>query len=854
MKKGFTLIELLAVIVILALIAIITTPMIFGMIDSSKKGAFKAHKRAIEEAANNYYVLGYSMGQQGTIKYVTVGQLIDKKLLKGNEKIITSGEINNDSKIIIYNGDNGYNSSLQIYEDYFMEWYKNEMINGTQALVKKDKTKLPISGETTKIDVNLLMDEKYVDELRLSNNLESRCQGYTEIFNHNDKYEYKGYLDCGENSSIITSSSVTFGGKYNDGFRNVIETKDKGYVAVGYSQSPAITTYGTTTKGYNDGIIVKYESDGTVQWVQTFGGSSHDSFYDVIETAEGDYIVVGTTASQDGDLESLYTDRAAGAGDALIVKYSNTGQLLEKKVFGGGSDVGDDCFLRISSNPDGTYVVVGEGYAHQKDFDYTNVQKAYGYMDDVIVVYDSNLNILSSKVYGGGGNDYLNQMIKDSEGNYVILGASNSTNQDYAGVESYGSVDALIMKCNSDFNIMTIKKFGGSASDKFVDGIEVSDGYIILGYSPSTDGLMTGISKGEGDVVLVKYSKDLSTIIWKKTIGGSKIDNARRIINTKDGFTVIGSTYSNDGDIIGKTTTDDADAFIMQFDYQGNLKKNKIYGGTYNDVFDDIIETNNSYVLVGSTYSNDGDIAGQNKGSSDALLALFTKDLNSLANLKERVVLVEKVKEMSLTDTEKYGVELKDNYEHIYTTIDPTQELKSWCSSGNFFGTFNYKYGSCLYPMNEIHKTIITRLNVNNSISGINTLSTSEIKNEKNWQFLSMSFHSNYETILSEFKIDFQDGNTYSIEEAVAKHYIQPLVILSQGPYSDQNRTISDLLNIKSSNGNVNLNGGIFQMAIKPIKKIKNYNFRLNKKLISYSEIILYELNQFDLSITPVSN
>ncbi|MFV0249442.1 MAG: type II secretion system protein [Bacilli bacterium] len=37
--KGFTLIELLAVIVILAVIALIATPMILGVIDTAKKGA-----------------------------------------------------------------------------------------------------------------------------------------------------------------------------------------------------------------------------------------------------------------------------------------------------------------------------------------------------------------------------------------------------------------------------------------------------------------------------------------------------------------------------------------------------------------------------------------------------------------------------------------------------------------------------------------------------------------------------------------------------------------------------------------------------------------------------------------------
>ncbi len=41
-KKGFTLVELLAVIVILAIIALIATPIILGVIDDAKKGAAKS--------------------------------------------------------------------------------------------------------------------------------------------------------------------------------------------------------------------------------------------------------------------------------------------------------------------------------------------------------------------------------------------------------------------------------------------------------------------------------------------------------------------------------------------------------------------------------------------------------------------------------------------------------------------------------------------------------------------------------------------------------------------------------------------------------------------------------------------
>ncbi|MDD3453816.1 MAG: prepilin-type N-terminal cleavage/methylation domain-containing protein, partial [Bacilli bacterium] len=55
MKKGFTLVELLAVIVILAVIALISVPIILGIIEKSKKGATEDSAYGILEAANLYY-------------------------------------------------------------------------------------------------------------------------------------------------------------------------------------------------------------------------------------------------------------------------------------------------------------------------------------------------------------------------------------------------------------------------------------------------------------------------------------------------------------------------------------------------------------------------------------------------------------------------------------------------------------------------------------------------------------------------------------------------------------------------------------------------------------------------------
>ena len=54
-SKGFTLIELLAVIVILAIIALIATPIIVGVINDAKKNAFTDTAYGVAEAAKLYY-------------------------------------------------------------------------------------------------------------------------------------------------------------------------------------------------------------------------------------------------------------------------------------------------------------------------------------------------------------------------------------------------------------------------------------------------------------------------------------------------------------------------------------------------------------------------------------------------------------------------------------------------------------------------------------------------------------------------------------------------------------------------------------------------------------------------------
>ncbi|MGE5456087.1 MAG: glycine-rich protein [Ignavibacteriales bacterium] len=86
-KKGFTLMELLAVIVILAIIAAITVPIIVGIIDRTRESSYKESVRSIFEATKIY------VARQEFKKFPVEGINVTDPVLEIKNKNFTSGKI-----------------------------------------------------------------------------------------------------------------------------------------------------------------------------------------------------------------------------------------------------------------------------------------------------------------------------------------------------------------------------------------------------------------------------------------------------------------------------------------------------------------------------------------------------------------------------------------------------------------------------------------------------------------------------------------------------------------------------------------------------------------------------------------
>ena len=94
--KGFTLIELLAVIVILATIALITTPIVIGIINDSHKSTFKNSVEGVYRAIQEDYTQnGYTNTQTYTISATKIVNTSDTE--RTDAEFVFSGKIDKGS-------------------------------------------------------------------------------------------------------------------------------------------------------------------------------------------------------------------------------------------------------------------------------------------------------------------------------------------------------------------------------------------------------------------------------------------------------------------------------------------------------------------------------------------------------------------------------------------------------------------------------------------------------------------------------------------------------------------------------------------------------------------------------------
>jgi len=354
------------------------------------------------------------------------------------------------------------------------------------------------------------------------------------------------------------------------------------------------------------------EFNGTLAWVETFGGSGIDQATAVVTTEDGAYMVVGSTYSNDGHFAGLKSTTDA---DYFLMRVRPDGGVDWTKVYGGDDD---ELATGITKTSDGGYVLVGYS---RSDNCFTGSNG--GFHDYYILKVDAQGNEIWCQNFGYPGSDQAQNIIETREGDLMVTGffdVSASGGQGNDDRENAGTLHGVGeywgIKLDADGQFFWKRYFGGSNNDRSYNVMQTNDGgFVLIGSSESDDFDITD-SKGSYDYWAVKLSAE-GDLEWTRSFGGSEIDIAYDIATTLDGnFLIVGDARSNDQDV--STNYGNADIWLVAIDPQGNLIWEKSLGGSMFDSAKDLLPMNdNLYCVTGSSRSNDVDVT-TNNGENDA--------------------------------------------------------------------------------------------------------------------------------------------------------------------------------------------------------------------------------------------
>jgi hypothetical protein len=236
-----------------------------------------------------------------------------------------------------------------------------------------------------------------------------------------------------------------------------------------------------------------------------------------------------------------------------------------------------------------------------------------------IVKLNASGTYLWERCYGGSGFDAFYAMHLTNDGGCILAGETSSTNGDVTlnnGVEDY-----WVVKVDAQGNLEWQKSLGGSSQDKAYGVRQTASGeFLVTGYTSSSNGDVTG-HQGFEDIWIVKLDAS-SNIIWQRSLGGTQSDYAySAIVHGDESITLVGSTYSIDGDITQNSGA--MDSWLLRLNADGSLRWQKTLGGTEAEASrSGFRSTDGGLVLTGYTNSNDGDVSGNHGGGDFWLVKL----------------------------------------------------------------------------------------------------------------------------------------------------------------------------------------------------------------------------------------
>jgi urease beta subunit len=288
---------------------------------------------------------------------------------------------------------------------------------------------------------------------------------------------FKGYFDSwlfkidSKDGSIIWKKN--YGGREQDFVNSIVETNDGNLFVIGYTNS-------------KDGDVINNElgaaiwllklnpQDGKIIWQRTYGGSKSDVSTKIIKLRDGNFVIAGYSASNNGDLTVNY-----GVEDCWLLKVSPlNGNIIWQKSYGG---INMDYPSSIIETLDGNLIFVGSS----KSYDNFIVINKIDYDYLVIKVNSINGSIIWQKRYAGSKDDFARSILEMENGDLFISGTSESNDKDF--INNKGKKDIWIFYLeNSTLSLQSDTSdavFSIIAPDMLLKVKDIDMGRVLVGSS-----------------------------------------------------------------------------------------------------------------------------------------------------------------------------------------------------------------------------------------------------------------------------------------------------------------------------------------------------------------------------------
>lgn len=354
-------------------------------------------------------------------------------------------------------------------------------------------------------DANLLWNKTYggTDDDRARAVIQTQDGGFAilgyAVSSDGDVSQNNGFRDfwlikTDAQGNLSWQKSYGFSGA--DEGTTLIETSDNHLLIAGVLDVTASGGLGNSGRNNNrhaggDYWAIKISQTGNLVWSRYFGGSFTDTTTGIVETTDNQFIIVGSSDSNDVDITNN-----KGTYDFWTVKAAASGNMVWEKSYG-GTEI--DEARGIVSSGDGNYVIVGDTRSSDQDITTNN-----GAADLWLIKINDNGDILWNQSIGGSGFDVPRSIRSTNDGGFVIAGSSRSSDGDITN--NQGQNDAWIVKVNSSGQLVWQKTVGGTEIDFAYDAVELNDGSIIaVGESGSDNGDLSE-NKGFTDLLIIKLN------------------------------------------------------------------------------------------------------------------------------------------------------------------------------------------------------------------------------------------------------------------------------------------------------------------------------------------------------------